>query len=172
MSKRAKSSNHEVEVIGEVEMELFDDEELDSAVPSPVLERGLGGSVSDVLRKAVVTGLGAAIMTEEGLRSVLKDLKLPKEAVSSALGQAERGKDELRRLVGEELRHFLETPALKREISKALSSIAIEMTVKIRLNPEGKGPEVSFGQPRICRDPPEPRGVAASSAKPPKSTPT
>lgn len=114
-------------------------------------QRGLG--VSDVLRKAVVTGLSAAIMTEEGVRSVLKELKLPKEAVSSALEQAERGRGEVVRIVNEEVRRFLDSPALKREIARALSNITIELTAKIRLNPDGKGPEVSFGQPQIRREP-------------------
>lgn len=128
-------------------MEDFESETDSATSPS---ERGLG--VSEVLRKAMVTGLSAAIMTEEGIRSVLKELKLPKEAMSSALEQAERGKDEILRIVNEEVRHFLESPALKREIARALSNITIELTAKIRLNPDGKGPEVSFGQPQIRRE--------------------
>lgn len=130
-------------------------------------ERGLG--VSDVLRKAIVTGLGAAIMTEEGVRSVLKELKLPKDAVSTALEQAERGRGEIVRIVNEEVRRFLDSPALKREISRALSNITIELTAKIRLNPDGKGPEVSFGQPQIRREVSSPaeEGAPCPDAKKP-----
>lgn len=120
--------------------------------------RGLG--VSEVLRKAVMTGLGAAIMTEEGVRSVLKELRLPKDAVNTALEQAERGKEELVRIVNDEVRRFLDSPALKREIAKALSNITIELTAKIRLNPDGSGPEISFGQPQIRRE---------SQAEPPRA---
>ena len=123
--------------------------------PGPAADRG-GAGLPDVLRKALVTGLGAAIMTEEGLRAAFKDLKLPKEAVNTALGQAGRGKDELLRVVNDEVRSFLESPALKREIARALSNITIELTAKIRLNPDGSGPDISFGQPRIRREPPSP----------------
>ncbi len=121
-------------------------------------ERGLG--ISDVLRKAVVTGLSAAIMTEEGVRSVFKELKLPKDAVSSALEQAERGRGEIVRIVNEEVRRFLDSPALKREIARALSNVTIELTARIRLNPDGKGPEVSFDQPQIRRETPATEGAA------------
>lgn len=127
--------------------------------------RGLG--VSEVLRKAVMTGLGAAIMTEEGVRSMLKELRLPKDAVNTALEQAERGKEELVRIVNDEVRRFLDSPALKREIAKALSNITIELTAKIRLNPDGSGPEISFGQPQIRRESQsEPSSAGDAETKP------
>ena len=114
------------------------------------------GSVSDLFRKALVTGLGAAVMTEEGVRSLIRELKIPRETVNAALGQAERGREAIRRAVGDEARRFLDSPALKKEISRALSKLTIEMTVRIRLNPDGTGPDISFSQPRIRREPSSP----------------
>lgn len=114
--------------------------------------------ISDMFRKAAVTGLGAAIMTEEGVRGLLRDLNLPESAknvigaaINQAGRQAERRKKEVRRIVGDEVRRLLDSPALKREIAKALGEMAIEMTVRIQLNPETGTPDVTFVSPRICR---------------------
>ena len=57
--------------------------------------------------------------------------------------------------------------ALKREIAKALSNITIELTAKIRLNPDGSGPEISFGQPQIRRESQsEPSSAGDAETKP------
>ncbi len=104
--------------------------------------RGLGAGVSEVLRKAMVAGLGAVFMTEEGIRTLVKDLKLPKDAVGFVLGQAEKSKDELMRIIGEEMRRFFESAALRRELIKLLSEVTIEVKAEIRLQPESRQPEV------------------------------
>ena len=41
-------------------------------------DRGGGGAVSDTIKKILTTGLSAAFMTEESIRSFVSDLKLPK----------------------------------------------------------------------------------------------
>lgn len=108
-------------------------------------EGGPVKGVTDVFRKAMVAGLGAVFMTEEGLRSMVKDLKLPKDVVGYIVGQAERSKDEFFRVIGDELRRFFENPALRRELTKVLSDMTIEVKAEIRLRPDGKSPEVKIG---------------------------
>ena len=122
-------------------------------------------SVSDMFRRALVTGLGAAVMTEEGVRSLIRELKIPRETVNAAIGQAERGREAIRRAVSDEARRFLDSPALKKEIARALSRLTIEMTVRIRFNPNGTGPDISFSQPRIRREPSPDAPQEAESAE-------
>jgi len=108
------------------------------------------GGVADMLRKAMVASLGAVFMTEEGIRTLVKDLKLPKDVMRFVLGQAERSKDEVLRIIGEEVRNFLESAALRRELMRLLSEMTLEVKAEIRLKPEGEGgglvPVVKVGE--------------------------
>jgi hypothetical protein len=102
-----------------------------------------GRRLTDMLRKAMVAGLGAVFMTEEGIRTYVKDLKLPKDVVGFVVGQAERSKSELFRVIGEELHRFFESELLRREVVRLLSEVTIEISAQIRLKPDGSGkPEV------------------------------
>lgn len=119
--------------------------------------RRLGG-VQDMLRKAVVAGIGAVFMTEEGIRQTLKELKLPKEVIGFILGQAEKSKDELMRVLSEELRRFFESAQLRQELIKVLSQVTIEVKAEVRLKPESEteagakvGPQVAVKDATIKR---------------------
>ncbi len=79
-----------------------DDDELP---PDPLDEgpgtregRGATGFVPEFVRKAAVAGLGAVFMTEEGIRSLAGQLKLPKEMLGVILSQAEKTKTEVGRV--------------------------------------------------------------------------
>ena len=114
------------------------------------------GFVADAVRKAVLTGLGAVFLTEEGARKLARDWKLPKEIVSYAVAQAGGAKDEILRVVTEEVRKFFESEALRREFLRLLSSMSIDVHAEIRLKPSRSGevqPEVKVSsvKPRVRR---------------------
>jgi len=46
------------------------------------------GFIGDVVRKAVLTGVGALFLTEEGARKLAREWKLPKELASYLVSQA------------------------------------------------------------------------------------
>jgi hypothetical protein len=52
-------------------------------------DAGARGFVADAVRKAVLTGLGAVFLTEEGARKLAREWKLPKEIVGYVTAQAE-----------------------------------------------------------------------------------
>jgi hypothetical protein len=99
-------------------------------------EREGRGFVSEFVRKVAVTGLGALFMTEEGLRALAGQLKLPKELLSVILTQAERTKSEIGRIVSDEIRRFLQSDKLRDELLKLLSQMTIEVKAEIRLKPD------------------------------------
>ena len=93
----------------------------------------------EFVRKVAVAGMGALFMTEEGIRSLAGQLKLPKEVLGYILGQAEKTKDEVGRVVSEELRRFLQSEKLRDEFLKVVSGMTIEVKAQIRLVPsEGR----------------------------------
>jgi len=119
--------------------------------------RGVGAGVADAVRKVVLTGLGAVFLTEEGARKLARDWKLPKEIVGYVTAQATGAKDEIVRVVSEEVKKFFESPALRREFLRALSSMSIEVHAEIRLKPAKGGqiePEVKVSsvRPRLKKD--------------------
>jgi hypothetical protein len=121
---------------------------------------GKGGFVADAVRKAVLAGLGAVFLTEEGARKLARDWKLPKELISYVVSQAAGAKTEVMRVVSDEIRRFMQSDALRREFIRALTSMSIEVTAEIRLKDAGGGrvkPAVKASvRPRAARREPEP----------------
>jgi len=66
---------------------------------------------------------------------VRREWKLPKEIVGYVLSQASGAKDEIVRVVSEEVRKFFESEAFRREFLRLLSSMSIEVQAEISLKP-------------------------------------
>jgi hypothetical protein len=98
----------------------------------------LSGLVPDIVRRAVLTGVGALFMTEEGIRNLVGDMKLPKDALGFLLSQAEKTRTEVARVVTQEVRRFLESETLRREIWKLLTGVTLEVNASIQLKPGGE----------------------------------
>ncbi len=100
---------------------------------------GSKGLIPDALKKAILAGVGAVFMTEEGARRLARDWKLPKDVISYVGGQAQAAKDEILRAVGDEIRRFLGSEALRREFLNALADRTIEVKMEIRVRPDAEG---------------------------------
>ena len=98
----------------------------------------LSGLVPDIVRRAVLTGVGALFMTEEGLRNLMGEMKLPKDALAFLLAQADKTRTEVARVVTSEVRRFLESETLRREIWKVLTGVTLEVNASIQLKPSGE----------------------------------
>jgi hypothetical protein len=105
--------------------------------PTPAEEsRGL---VPDAVKKAVLAGVGALFLTEEGARKLAREWKLPKELIGYVGSQAASAKAEIMRVVSDEIRRFLESEAVRREFIRHMTSMAIEVKAEIRLKDAGGG---------------------------------
>ncbi len=100
--------------------------------------RGMGGILPDVFKRAVLTGMGALFMTEEGIRNMVGEMKLPKDALAFLMSQAEKTRSEVVRVMTQEIRRFLESETLRREMVKVLSSVTLEVSAQIKLKPSGE----------------------------------
>jgi len=105
----------------------------DPGAPEPPGSPGTVGFVADVVRKAVLTGVGALFLTEEGARKVAREWKLPKELASYLVGQAQGARDEVLGVVAREMRRFLESEVFRRELFHLLESMTLEVQAEIRL---------------------------------------
>ena len=97
------------------------------------------GGLQDALRKALLAGMGAIFLTEEGARRLAREWKLPKELIGYLGAQASGAKDEVLRVFSDEVRRFFESEAVRREFTRALSSMVIEVKAEIRVRPSEDG---------------------------------
>jgi hypothetical protein len=96
------------------------------------------GFVPDIVRRAVLTGVGALFMTEEGIRNLVGEMKLPKDALAFLVAQADKTRSDVTRIVSQEVRRFLESDTLSREIWKLLTSVTLEVNATVQLKPSGE----------------------------------
>ena len=92
--------------------------------------------VPDFVRRMALAGLGAVFMSEEGIRRLAGQLKLPKEALSFLLTQAEKTKDDVGRVVSEEVRKLLQSDKLRDEMLKMIAGMTIEIRAEVKLVPD------------------------------------
>ena len=97
------------------------------------------GLIPDGVKKAILAGVGALFMTEEGARRLARDWKLPKEVIGFIGQQAKSAKEEVLRVLSDEIRRFLESDAVHRELGKALESMSVEVEAVIRLRRDPDG---------------------------------
>ncbi len=104
--------------------------------------------VAEAVRKALLTGVGAFFLTEEGARRLAREWKLPKDLAGYIVSQAQGAKDEILRVVSQEIRRFFESEAFRQEVLKLIGSMALEVKAEIRF-----------------KEAPKLRGVASTSVR-------
>lgn len=91
--------------------------------------------IRDVLRKTVSQGVEARQLTEDTIRNLVGEMKLPREIGNIVLQQADLIKTEVVRVVAGEVRNFLEEANLGEELAKILTSLSFEVRTEIRFIP-------------------------------------
>lgn len=102
------------------------------------------GKLEGILKKVLTTGVTAAFMTEETVRTMLKDLPLPKEIVGGLLENAKSTKTEFVAGVKNELKSYLDKIDVSKEIDKIAEKYDFEVKATISLkkkNKKSKGEE-------------------------------
>jgi hypothetical protein len=90
-----------------------------------------GPKWSELVKRVMSVGLGAAFMTEESVRSALSDLKLPKEVLTTLLQGANRSKEELMNKVGNETVKILSKIDFVKEASRFVEEHKFKITAEI-----------------------------------------
>jgi hypothetical protein len=98
---------------------------------------GIGSRAGDLLKKAITVGLGAAFLTEESIRALVGELKLPKELVTNLLQQANSTRSEFLGKFSQEILEKIQSKIDPVEfVTEVLRKNDIELTVKIKVNPK------------------------------------
>ncbi len=113
---------------------------MDETGPKEERERRLRlEMLPDALKKAIAAGVGAVFMTEEGIRNMVSELKLPKEALSSLLAQTDRTRREIFEAVSKEVKRYLRSKDLEKLLSQILEHVTVEVKAEIRFKTNEKG---------------------------------
>jgi hypothetical protein len=110
-----------------------DPDPLDDASSTEEQRRGF---VTDFVRRMAAASLGAVVMSEEGIRKVASQLKLPKEVLGLVLAQAEKTKEDIGRVVSDEVRKFLQSDRMRDEFLKMIAGMTIEVRAEVKLVPD------------------------------------
>ncbi len=93
---------------------------------------------ADMMRKVLTIGVGTLFLTEEALRGLVGELKVPKELIGGILQSANRTKNEFLQQIAQEvmgrLKDKVDPAALVQEI---LEKNEIELNVKVSFKPKG-----------------------------------
>lgn len=92
-------------------------------------------ALRDILRKTFAQGGDARHNTEELLRAVLGEVKIPREYANVILQQINATRGELLSVVAGEVRTFLDDANLGEELAKILTSLSFEIRTEIRFIP-------------------------------------
>lgn len=104
----------------------------------PSLRGRIEGLVPEVVRRALLTGIGAIFLTEDGIRKAIADLPVPKDAVDTVLNRANHTKTQVLDLVGREVRAFLGKIDIGAEVERLLTSLTLEIKTDIRFIPNAE----------------------------------
>jgi len=99
------------------------------------LRKRLEQFIPDIVRRTIVGGIGAVFTSEEAIRKLAGEVTLPKDVVNFLLHQASNSKDEILRVIAKEVRGFLESANLSREVSKLLTQLSLEVKTEVRFIP-------------------------------------
>ncbi len=109
-------------------------EDWDDLATDPEEMSRVGRAIEGLLPDIVKRGVGG-LVSEDGIRSLVKDRELPREAVGFILGQVDATKREVLRIVSKEVRLFLQNVDLGGELTKILTSVSFEIRTEVRFIP-------------------------------------
>jgi hypothetical protein len=96
---------------------------------------------AEAMKEVAATGLAALFMTEDTVRSLLREKKLPKELVGQFLDGVSKKKDDLFKGITAEFGKVLSRIDLVKEVEKLLETHDVRVEAKIAFTKRGKTKE-------------------------------
>ncbi len=88
-----------------------------------------------LVKKGIESGIGAINKSEDTVRSLIDNVKLPKDAAHLLLDQVDETKKGLYTVVAKEIRDFLQTTNFAGDVKKILTGLAFEVKMEVRFKP-------------------------------------
>jgi hypothetical protein len=85
-----------------------------------------------LLHRALLTGVSAVMLTEEGIRNALGELRVPKETIGNLAQQAERSRREIFQALSGDVKGFLKSFDAAGTLRKALTGLRLEVRADVK----------------------------------------
>ncbi len=102
--------------------------------------------LTETLKKVLATGVSAAFMTEESIRTYLQDLKLPKDVLALIIQGANKSKDEITGRVVKEMSGILGRIDFVKEVSRFVEEHKFRVQMDIEVLKKDKNPSTGKSQ--------------------------
>ncbi len=110
-------------------------------ISDSTFRKSLDHFLPELVKRAVFLGAGMLFMTEEGVRKVLGEINLPREAVNYIIKQSEKSKTEFFTIFQRELNRFLSRIDITRLSKEVLDGISVEMSATVTLRTKSESVE-------------------------------
>lgn len=87
--------------------------------------------LTEMVKKVLAIGIGAAFLTEESIRNTVKDFKLPKEIITGLLQGAAKSKDEITSRVSNEVIKIIQKIDFVKEASRFVENHKFKISAEI-----------------------------------------
>ena len=96
---------------------------------------------AELLRKAAYLGIGTAFATQETARSMLRDMKVPREVVSMIMQNFEKNREEMVNVAQRTLSEYLQNLDVAHLLKNAMDGMKLTVTGEVQFNydPARKG---------------------------------
>ena len=88
--------------------------------------------ISEVIKKVVSVGVGAAFMTEDAVKNILNDLPISKDVLSGLVSNAKTAKEDFVLSIREEVRSYLENVDPSHIVDNVVEKYDLEITTKVK----------------------------------------
>ncbi|MFO0607460.1 MAG: hypothetical protein U0324_30120 [Polyangiales bacterium] len=105
-----------------------------------------------IVKKGIESGIGAFSKSEDTVRSLIDNVKLPKEAATLLIEQVDETKRGLYQVVAKEIRDFLQTTNFAGDVKKILTGLAFEVKMEVRFKPTEDEQGASTVRPDVRGD--------------------
>jgi len=91
--------------------------------------------VPDVLKKSLLLGLSGEFFSEETIRKMLNDIQMPSDLVQFVVHQTSKSKNELIRIISEEIRNIIVQAQIGEQVKKFIKGFKINIKLEVSFDP-------------------------------------
>ena len=95
-------------------------------------------SLADILKKVVSIGIGAAFLTEDALKNLLKDVPVSKDIISGILQNAKNAKNDFTQGLRDEFKKYLSHIEIEKIVGFLMENYDMEVTAKFSFKKKKK----------------------------------
>jgi len=100
-----------------------------------IFRKAIDMLIPDVLKKAIVLGVSGEFFSEDTIRKMLSEIQLPQDLIQFIIQQTSKSKNELIRIIAEEIRNVIVQAQLGEQVKKFIKGFKINIKLEVSFDP-------------------------------------